>query len=57
MQPHQKRGSIKPFKSYLDSLKPKPKLTEQEIKERNRRSLYMREKFKKTERFRKLANE
>jgi len=56
MQPHQKKGSVKPFNKYLESLKPRPKLTEEQKQEKNKAALYMRKKFEKTQRYRDSLN-
>ena len=49
MQPHQKKGSVIPFNSYLKRLKPKKKQAKEDIEERNKRALFMQEKAKKLE--------
>ena len=56
MQPHQKKGSIKSFPTYLESLKPRPKLTEEQKEEKYRKALYLREKAEKLERFKNEQN-
>ena len=47
MQPHQKKGSVKPFNIYLESLKPQPKLTEKELELKKKIFLSKTEKYKR----------